>query len=196
MAKRKYRYNRADFGPLCVKLEHLDIYLDFRDDVVDGTNTLRMTALQPLKELRLDARELQIESVEWIDGQETAAPLAFVYRKQESALLIELSERVEAGRMFTVRTKTRCTPSDHLLEGIYKDTTPPGCPQQYISQCQQWGFQRILPIVDDCRAKCTMVTTIEADSRYTHLISNGNISRSLCPAGRNVPTAAAFFPSG
>ncbi|HTZ18095.1 MAG TPA: DUF3458 domain-containing protein, partial [Dissulfurispiraceae bacterium] len=69
----------------------------------------------------------------------------------------------------------------------YKDTTPPGAPQQYMSQCQQWGFQRIMPVFDDCRAKCTMTTTIEADVRYTHLVSNGNVSRKSNPDGRPVP---------
>ena len=73
------------------------------------------------------------------------------------------------------------------MEGIYKDATPPGAPQQYVSQCQQWGFQRIMPIYDDCRAKCTMTTTIEADARYTHLISNGNISRERNPERKPVP---------
>ena len=43
-----------------------------------------------------------------------------------------------------------------------------------------------MPIFDDCRAKCTMTTTIEADARYTHLISNGNISRELNPDGMPV----------
>ena len=75
-------------------------------------------------------------------------------------------------------------PTDNILDGIYKDTTPPGCPQQYMSQCQQWGFQRILPVFDDCIAKCTMVTTIEADARYTHLISNGNVCRRTNPDGK------------
>jgi aminopeptidase N len=46
-----------------------------------------------------------------------------------------------------------------------------------------------MPIFDDCRAKCTMTTTIEADAAYTHLISNGNISRGLNPDGRPVPKA-------
>ena len=62
--------------------------------------------------------------------------------------------------------RCRCVPSDTILEGIYRDTTPPGCPQQYMSQCQQIGFQRILPIIDDCTAKCTFRTTLEGDSRY------------------------------
>ena len=76
---------------------------------------------------------------------------------------------------------TICHPSDSILEGIYKDVTPPGAPQQYMSQCQQWGFQRIMPIFDDCRAKCTMRTTLEADVAYTHLISNGDIDPATNP---------------
>ena len=49
------------------------------------------------------------------------------------------------------------------------------------------GFQRIMPIFDDCRAKCTMKTTLEADAAYTHMISNGNIDRSANPDGHPVP---------
>ncbi|MDA8433139.1 MAG: DUF3458 domain-containing protein, partial [Nitrospiraceae bacterium] len=104
----------------------------------------------------------------------------------KNSLIAQLPHRVEKGGAFFVRTVTRCFPSDHILEGIYRDATPPGAPQQYMSQCQQWGFQRIMPIIDDCRAKCTMTTTIEADSSYTHLISNGNISRRTNPGGRPV----------
>jgi aminopeptidase N len=74
-----------------------------------------------------------------------------------------------------------------VLDGIYRDTTPPGAPQQYMSQCQQWGFQRILPVIDDCTAKCTYRTTLEGDARYTHLISNGDADRSTNPDGRPVP---------
>ncbi len=50
-----------------------------------------------------------------------------------------------------------------------------------------------MPIFDDCRAKCTMTTTLEADARYTHLISNGNINRKLSPGGR--PVAKTDDPS-
>ncbi len=82
-----------------------------------------------------------------------------------------------------MRTRSVCRPSDYVLEGIYKDVTPPGAPQQYMSQCQQWGFQRIMPIFDDCRAKCTMRTTLEADVAYTHLISNGDIDPAANPDG-------------
>ena len=58
---------------------------------------------------------------------------------------------------------------------MYYDETPPGAPPQQITQCQQWGFQRLVPCIDDMTAKCTYTTTIIADERYTNLITNGNV---------------------
>lgn len=191
MVERRYRYRREDFGDMPVKLHHLDIYLNFLDGLVEATNCIDMTAMWDLDEVLLDANSLEIVSVEWCkspsEGGGQGTPLEFDYQRDRNKLSVKLPERVNAGSRFCVKTVTRCVPSDHILEGIYKDSTPPGAPQQYISQCQQWGFQRIMPIFDDCRAKCTMTTTMEADARYTHLISNGNIDRSLNPEGRPVP---------
>lgn len=114
-------------------------------------------------------------------------PLQYEYLEDRNKLIVKLPRLFHAGEKLCIRTITRCFPSDHVLEGIYKDQTPPGAPQQYMSQCQQWGFQRIMPIFDDCRAKCTMRTTIEADAAYTHLISNGNIDRLTNPDGKPAP---------
>ena len=187
MADRRYKYVREDFGELPVKLHHLTIYLNFAGDHVEATNCLEMTALQNFRTLQLDANSLDIISVQWCTGPaDKGSPLNYEYVREKNRLIVDLARDIKAGEKFFLRTFTRCFPSDHLLEGIYKDTTPAGAPQQYISQCQQWGFQRIMPIFDDCRAKCTMTTTIEADSAYTHLISNGNISRRLNPDGRPV----------
>ena len=86
-----------------------------------------------------------------------------------------LDREYAAGEQFTVAVEHVAHPDGKRLEGIYCDVTPPGCPQQYMSQCQQYGFQRILPIIDDCTAKCTFRTAIEGDARYTHLISNGDL---------------------
>jgi aminopeptidase N len=191
VAERRFKYEREDFGGLPVRLEHLTIRLDFRDEIVEATNILRMTAREPLYEIGLDAEDLEIESVEWPadpeNGEEGSTFLDFEYLRDESRLIVSLPRFVDAGERFAVKTVSRCIPSDGILEGIYKDVTPPGAPQQYISQCQQWGFQRIMPIFDDCRAKCSMTTTIEADAAYTHMISNGNIKRSTNPDGVPVP---------
>ncbi len=83
---------------------------------------------------------------------------------------------------FTVHTETICRPTKNLLEGLYYDETPPGAPPQQITQCQQWGFQRLVPCIDDMTAKCTYTTTIIADARYTNLITNGNVVVPLLPA--------------
>src|SRR5208283_966652 len=190
MNTQRYKYQRKDFGELPVKLHHLEIYLNFIEGRVEATSCLEMTAKDSLEEIRLDANSLEIRDVEWLPSLEDkngqSKPLYYEYLYEKNTLIIKFPRKIQAGESFSVRTFSTCTPSDHILEGIYKDTSSPGIPQQYMSQCQQWGFQRIMPIFDDCLAKCTMTTTIEADSAYTHLISNGNISRKLNPDGKPV----------
>lgn len=188
MEKRRYKYRREDFGELVVDLRHLNIYLNFLDDRVEASNCLIMTARQNLDEVQFDASDLKILKVEWCSPEDCATDhvLNFEYIEDKNRLIVRLGRQVGKGETFCIRTVTQCFPSDHILEGIYRDATPEGAPQQYVSQCQQWGFQRIMPIFDDCRAKCTMSTTIEADARYTHLISNGNIDRTFNPEGKPV----------
>ena len=184
MPNERFKYLREDFGELPVRLEHLTIYLNFLEDRVEAVNCLRMTARQDLTELELDARDLEIQGVEQCASPESdGSPLRYDYIKSRDKLHISLPDRIKSGTTFFIRTKTTCRPSETILEGIYKDSTPPGAPQQYMSQCQQWGFQRIMPIFDDCRAKCTMTTTMEANVAYTHLISNGNIDPIANPDG-------------
>ena len=184
MPNENHRYLREDFGELPIKLEHLDIVLNFLNDRVEALNCLRMTARQEIDRISLDARDLEIVSVEWCSGPDSAGdPLRYEYLAGQNRLIVLLPRKVPAGESFSVRTTSVCYPSDYVLEGIYKDVTPPGAPQQYMSQCQQWGFQRIMPIFDDCRAKCTMRTTLEADIAYTHLISNGDIDPAANPDG-------------
>ncbi len=188
MAEKNYKYRREGFAELPVKLEHMTMHLNFIDGRVDAENCLEMTARRELNEIVLDAKALVVHAVSWVAGPNDIR-LKFVYQKDRDKLRVALPHTVKAGERLLVRTSTSCFPAEHLLEGIYKDTTPAGAPQQYMSQCQQWGFQRIMPVFDDCTAKCTMTTTIEADSRYTHLISNGNISRASNPDGTPVPKA-------
>ncbi len=142
MTEKKYRYHREDFSPLPVTLEHMTMYLNFIDERVDATNCLTMTARRELGEIVLDARELTVHSVEWCGDAAggSAAPLLYEYQRDQDKLLVTLPHRVKPGERFHVRTRSSCVPTDHLLEGIYKDTTPLGAPQQYMSQCQQWAF--------------------------------------------------------
>ncbi len=185
----QFKYTPSDFVPLKVKLNHLELYINFLDDGVEVTNTLDFTVTERLESIDLDARDLEIVRIRWIRYEASSNQsdeAHFNYDTSHNRLTVNTQGVVEPGTRMKLQTVTRCIPSDHILEGIYRDFTPEGRPQQYMSQCQQWGFQRIAPIFDDCRAKCTMKTTIEADARYTHLISNGNICREANPEGRPI----------
>ncbi len=90
-------------------------------------------------------------------------------------LIIRFKDPVQPLTRFTIHAETICSPTKNILEGLYYDETPPGAPPQQITQCQQGGFQRLVPCIDDMTAKCTYTTTIIADERYTDLITNGNV---------------------
>jgi aminopeptidase N len=189
MSKRHFKYQREDFSELPVEFNHLDIHLSFWPDRVEVAGCLHLTAKHDFTTLALDAKNLDLKSVERLKAVDDPAgqALSFDYRREDNQLIVDLAPGVSAAEEFRLRIGCVCHPNETLLEGIYHDTTPKGAPQQFISQCQQWGFQRIMPILDDCRAKCTMTTTLEADAAYTHLISNGNIDRASNPSGKPEP---------
>lgn len=182
----RYRYNRADWHRPPAQLLHNDLTLRFFGDRVEGEEVLAFQTREPLDSLTLDAQDLEVHSVRLVgaDGEES---LSFLVDKPERRLIVALPKPLPAETRFSVRIAATCRPTDNILDGLYLDTTPAGAPQQLMSQCQQWGFQRIMPIVDDCTAKCTWRTTLEADARYTHLISNGDVDRSANPDGVPVP---------
>ncbi len=189
MKQQSFKYVREDFPPLPVRLHHMRLYINFLDDFVEVTNVLDVEAEKDIDSIELDARDLEIIDIRWENGAlaDSASAINFRYDRDRNKLTLIPESSIAKGSRFKIRTVTRCVPSDHVLEGIYKDVTPEGAPQQYMSQCQQWGFQRIAPVFDDCRAKCLMYTTIEADSNYTHMVSNGSIDPSANPDGRPIP---------
>ena len=212
-----FRFKRSEFRLPVVQLNHMEISLSFFDTHVDSTATLTLTAREPLTTLELDARDIEVFEVSLSSvgtpprGVRTSGLLktggrfgepslpgsadacretcAFSLDPARHKLVVALPRPLAAGETIRLSTRCRSTPSDALLEGIYRDVTPPGAPQQFMSQCQQWGFQRILPVIDDCTAKCTFRTTLEGDARYTHLISNGDIDRTTNPDGHPAPKA-------
>ena len=119
-----YVYKRSEFKRPPAQLEHVDLKLSFYEDRVEASGTLHCRAREAMREIALDC-----------DGKKVVYPLDREYA---------------SGEQFTVAVEHVAHPDGKRLEGIYCDVTPPGYPQQYMSQCQQYGFQRILPIIDDC----------------------------------------------
>ena len=180
---RMFRYYPEDFGAIPVKVLHMDLTFDVHDDHTRVCSLLTCRALdRSVQVLDLNAKDLEIISVT-SEGRRVTAE----YRKAEAKLRLTFQPRFPPEREFTIRTETVCRPTKNILEGLYYDETPPGAPPTQITQCQQWGFQRLVPCIDDMTAKCTYMTTIIADARYTHLISNGDVAeaRHVASEGRD-----------
>ncbi|HII01994.1 TPA: DUF3458 domain-containing protein, partial [Methanosarcinaceae archaeon] len=171
MKPRLYKYYPEDFGELKVDVLHMDLVFDVYDDRTNVKSMLRVKTLgEPIEKLELNCRDLEVRAVSCIQYE-----VHYKYRKTDAILEVNFLDMVPPGTEITIVTDTVCRPTKNILEGLYYDETPDGAPPQQITQCQQWGFQRIVPCIDDMCAKCTYRTTIIADSRYTNLITNGDV---------------------
>jgi aminopeptidase N len=168
---RLFRYYPSDFSLPPVNVIHMDLEFDIYDDhTVTRSRLTAKTRETSLAYLELNAKDLEIISVTADTG-----PITFQYDRDSALLVINFASPVTPETEFSVSTETICRPTNNVLEGLYYDVTPDGAPPQQITQCQQWGFQKLVPCIDDMTAKCTYITSITADERYTHLISNGDV---------------------
>ena len=163
--ERLFKYCPEDFKELPVKVIHMDLIFDIYDSYSNVKSKLRISSLdKPILKIQLNAKNLEIFDTEYI------------YKKDDNIIVIDFKKPVPPKTEFVIITETICRPTKNILEGLYYDETPKGAPPQQITQCQQWGFQRIVPCFDDMMAKCTYTTTIIADERYTNMITNGDVS--------------------
>ncbi len=171
MKNRLYKYYPEDFGELNVDVLHMDLVFDVYEDRTNVKSVLRVkTRDEPVEKLELNCRDLEIRAVSCIQSE-----VSYKYREHDAILEINFRDLIPPHTEIAVVTDTVCRPTKNILEGLYYDETPAGAPPQQITQCQQWGFQRIVPCIDDMTAKCTYRTAIIADSRYTNLITNGDV---------------------
>lgn len=214
----RYKFTRADFGDLTVKPLHIDLYIDVIDTRVNITTTTTFlynkSSGNDLNEFKLNANgAMSIHQFSRVNGnitqlQTNGKPSDFVahvqsfdlnnikqlqfnHDKANDSVTVTLDTPVKAGDQFTVQSRNTVYPNNSVLEGIYFDYTPTNCPQTMITQCQQYGFQRIVPSVDQMPSKAYYTTTIIADSRYTNVIASGDLddqyvdSKSQLPAPHN-----------
>lgn len=201
---------------------HSDLIFDFTPERVHVTNATTFCHVdeKPLSVMTLDANNLEIVSVEYLPGTAFSSKNAdlpsndwpshvsstrthdawvkaeFQYDVPSQKLHITLPTSLPKGGQFMTRTVTICRPNLSVLEGLYLDYTPKGCPQTVITQCQQYGFQRITPSVDQMLNKQTYTTTIIADGQYTNLITNGDLdSNCSFPGSNGLPKPMYAVPS-
>ena len=163
---RKYAFYRSDFGPLEARPLHLDLYFDMIEDRVVVTNhttfiytpTAGLTSSATLTHLTLNSTGLEVASVDRITDflpllpipsstppdfpghvASFASPTSLKHELDSDRCLLHvtLDSPVLPGQQLVLRLVTIARPTAHVLEGIYYDYTPPGCPRTMITQCQQ-----------------------------------------------------------
>lgn len=180
MIKREFKYYPKDFGKLSVKVQHMDLDFDVYDTHTKVVSNFKAKVLDnPISEILLNANNLEIHGIR-CDKRE----IEHTYKKDDDIIVVKFKKPIPAGTKFTITTETTCKPTKNVLEGLYYDETPDGCPPTMITQCQQWGFQRIVPCVDDMTAKCTYCTKITANNQYTNIITNGDLVKDREKAGK------------
>ncbi len=73
MTSKPYKYLREDFPPLPVKLNHMDLYINFLDAYVEVSNILWISALRELDKIELDARDLEVIDISWENSSKWAS---------------------------------------------------------------------------------------------------------------------------
>ncbi|KAF0690930.1 Aste57867_17736 [Aphanomyces stellatus] len=204
-APKKYRYVRSDFEPLETKPLHFDMVFDITEKEVRVTlqTTLKYVGAAPKTVLKLNSKALEVTSVErlhtftplnntrdfvaHVASFGAPAALDYVVDTVDHFLVITLDKPVQSGDEFVIRTVSIARPTENILEGLYYDYTPEGAPRTIITQCQQYGFQRIVPCIDTMDAKAYYTTTIVADKNYTNIITNGDLAPGFStPEGKPI----------
>eukprot|EP00520_Triparma_pacifica_P000850 CAMPEP_0118661866 /NCGR_PEP_ID=MMETSP0785-20121206/16516_1 /TAXON_ID=91992 /ORGANISM="Bolidomonas pacifica, Strain CCMP 1866" /LENGTH=991 /DNA_ID=CAMNT_0006555351 /DNA_START=61 /DNA_END=3032 /DNA_ORIENTATION=+ len=204
-ASSKYRFSRADFGPVPFRPLHYDLSIRFNEKTEDGVDvksrqTYRNETDKPLSTLTLNAHDLTVTSVSILPSHTPLGPspvgfdavvpdfvahvkeldgltevkTKYDYDKESRKLVVTLPNPVAPNEEVCISTSSTCYPNDTQLEGIYFDQTPLGKPQTMISQCQQYGFQRIVPCVDTMNAKTFFTTRITCLKEYSNVLCNGD----------------------
>ncbi len=193
--ERKYKYYPEDFPELKVKDIHYGLVFDVYDEHTDVNTKISFITKEETSQIELDAKKIEISEVM------SENELTWKHDKKKNKLIINFKKSVGKDKAVTIQTKNTIKPTKNDLEGMYYDKTPSGAPPQMITQCQQWGFQKLTPSFDSMNGKATYKTKIIADKRYTHLISNGNIAqegeengkKTITYVNEDVPMAPYLF---
>ena len=152
-------------------IDHTDLTFDLQPTNTTVTSVLTLTRVGDNQSpLILDGIDLRLTSLS-IDAIEITD-----YSVVDEQLIINnLPERCK------LRIVTEISPETNTsLEGLYLSGGA------YCTQCEAQGFRKITYYMDRPDVLSTFDVTIIADSRYTHLLSNGNqIDKGETPDGRH-----------
>ena len=162
--------------------ESVHLRFEIHDGETKVSSTLRVVRQNPEStELYLDGEDLGLVSVS-VDGRTLSEN---EYQVDEQGMTIfALHEAHE------ISIQTLIHPEQNTaLEGLYKSSS------MYCTQCEAQGFRKITYYQDRPDVLAKFTTTVEADSAYPTLLSNGNkIAEEVTGDGRRSVTWEDPFP--
>src|SRR5437016_687481 len=157
----------------------IEVALDFEKRAVAGTCTQTLVPINDGEaRLRLDAVEMEIESVAASDSDGRALPAPFSYDGR--ALAVDLGAR-RAGETLQLAVKYRCAPRRGLYF-IHPDEHYPDRPVQAWSQGQDEDNRYWFPCFDHPNEKSTSEVIATVPEKMTAL-SNGRLLSTSKPRG-------------
>ncbi len=154
-----------DYKTPAYLVEQVELRFDLLDSETQVFSTLQMT-LNPdrrgvLEPLVLDGEQLQLLEVK-LDGKILSAN---EYRQDEESLQI-----AKVPEKFILEIQTQIDPLNNTaLEGLYLTSG------NFCTQCEAEGFRRITYYPDRPDVLAKFKVRIEADKKYSKLLSNGNL---------------------
>jgi leukotriene-A4 hydrolase len=186
IASREDPHSYADAAN--ARVEHLDLALavDFAHKRLTGTVDLRVQRKAGVRELFLDTRDIDVQSVAVLDGKGAATPAKFQVGARDrilgSPLRIELP--ASGADTLTVRVAYRTQPPASGLQWVEPRQTAGREHPFLYSQSQAIHARSWIPLQDSPSVRFTYTAKIQVPPKMTAVMSASRIGTNVSPEQR------------
>lgn len=168
-------------NPEAARVEHLDldIAVDFGTRRISGSADLRVALAPSAQELRLDTRDLEIESVELLNGDELrplSHSLAAADKNLGSALSIKLPSGLQSP--VTVRVNYQTSPTAAGLQWLAAEQTAGKKHPFLFTQSQAIQARSWIPLQDTPAVRMTYTARVKTPRELLAVMSAANEPRT------------------
>jgi len=186
IASREDPHSYADAANARVEHLDLDLAVDFAQQRLTGTVDLRVKRKAGVRELFLDTRDIDVESVAVVDNKGQAVPAKFQVGTRDrilgSPLRIELP--ASGGETLTVRVAYRTQPSASGLQWVEPRQTAGRKHPFLYSQSQAIHARSWIPLQDSPSVRFTYAAKIRVPPKMTAVMSASRIGTNVAPDQR------------
>ena len=170
-------YSFANVDALVTEHLHLDLAVDFEQEVLVGTAKLRIRRLDAgADEIVLDTRDLAIDSVAVAAADANPAPAAYALGQTDEILGTPLTIRLPdgSGERFTVTISYRTSPDSTALGWLPPELTAGGEHPFLFSQSQAIHARSWIPLQDTPAVRITYSARLQTPPELLAVMSADN----------------------